>query len=278
MIMAFSFVKKNANFYFFRGKRFFLFSVIGTMCRWVFGTVPVSSANVLHEVRMQRCFIKHTWNICVVDKTMWHPLCHQFHETSVLGVHDAIAGGDGSLMPFLAMSRRHRLIPTEPMWVLLGRQRPASVREALLVDVCNDDGLVRMIYDVAPMSDALEIARYVSREMGGPHVTESMCVFPHGRFVVRLGEVSVGVCRHRSLLLKVRCDTKGVPCGLVRGTYVGVSHQWNVVPAKREGFWILDAMATDLEPILPEGEVGRRYVGYQLPLGPSPRSIPLGPS
>lgn len=53
--------------------------------------------------------------------------------------------------------------------------------------------------------------------------------------VMRLGDVSEGLCRHRSLLYKYLCDTVRVPCYLVRGEHQGPDdkvaerHSWNIV-------------------------------------------------
>ena len=61
-----------------------------------------------------------------------------------------------------------------------------------------------------------------------------------GSLVVRLGDVRVGVCRHRSMLLKVLIERCGPPlqCRLVRGQMAAAGgHAWNVVrlPQKRSG-------------------------------------------
>ena len=57
-----------------------------------------------------------------------------------------------------------------------------------------------------------------------------------GPNVVSLGDVSLGLCRHRALLFKLLCDKCHVPCWLVRGTH-GTNddtdaverHTWNLV-------------------------------------------------
>ena len=53
--------------------------------------------------------------------------------------------------------------------------------------------------------------------------------------VVRLGDVAIGLCRHRALLFKYLCDQCRLPCFLVRGEHqtlkdpIAERHSWNVV-------------------------------------------------
>jgi serine/threonine protein kinase len=53
--------------------------------------------------------------------------------------------------------------------------------------------------------------------------------------VMRLGEISEGLCRHRALLFKYLCDAVRVPCYLVRGDHQSPHdpeaerHSWNIV-------------------------------------------------
>ena len=44
-----------------------------------------------------------------------------------------------------------------------------------------------------------------------------------------LGEVQIGLCRHKALLFKILCDYVGLECALVTGYSTGGRHQWNVV-------------------------------------------------
>eukprot|EP00760_Papus_ankaliazontas_P002671 PhM_4_TR11222/c0_g1_i2/m.18361 len=130
----------------------------------------------------------------------------------------------------------------------------AASREMVLVDVAHDMHLQRHIttarglvakhvarrrkeeeeLSLTTTSRVLElcgvVAEYVHDALGGAAVrVDKDCVFPAERLVVNLGDVARGVCRHRALLVKVICDCLGYPCRLVRGSYRGRPHVWNVV-------------------------------------------------
>ena len=44
-----------------------------------------------------------------------------------------------------------------------------------------------------------------------------------------LGDVRIGLCRHKALMFKILCDYCGLDCALVTGYSTGGRHQWNVI-------------------------------------------------
>ncbi|CAO2821516.1 unnamed protein product [Amaranthus hypochondriacus] len=58
--------------------------------------------------------------------------------------------------------------------------------------------------------------------------------------VVPLGDLQLGVCRHRALLMKYLCDRMEppVPCELIRGYLDFSPHAWNAILVRRGGLWV----------------------------------------
>ncbi len=54
-----------------------------------------------------------------------------------------------------------------------------------------------------------------------------------------LGNVKIGLCRHKALLFKILCDAVSIECALVTGYSTGGRHQWNVIKLVQE-LYIID--------------------------------------
>jgi len=87
---------------------------------------------------------------------------------------------------------------------------------------------------------AKRLAVLVAERLGGNEMADLVAaseadVARIGTKVVRIGDLQVGVCRHRALLYKYCADRVpgGPSCRLVRGDYAssygGGGHAWNVV-------------------------------------------------
>jgi len=120
-------------------------------------------------------------------------------------------------------------------------------REIILVDLKHDKSLENMVHELKEIlpSDLnlvtcyKEIANFVHNRMGKfnlenfeSHIRElkTSC----NSNVLKIGEIRIGLCRHRAILFKFLCDRlttsiRPLLCRLVRGYDEEEAHAWNVV-------------------------------------------------
>ena len=65
-----------------------------------------------------------------------------------------------------------------------------------------------------------------------------------GHNFMLLGQVKIGLCRHKALLFKILCDHVGLDCALVTGYSTGGRHQWNIVTLADKESYIIDHTST----------------------------------
>jgi hypothetical protein len=166
------------------------------------------------------------------------------------GFYDPGRGRVASVLPSMAELAKRPAVP--------------GTREVIVVDSRVDSKLRARIAaareigqrftDLRERINALAI--YVSDELGGlsaailseckAQLDVLMCA--GGSPLVKLGDVSKGVCRHRALLFKLLCDELGIGCLLVRGNFRGAEagdgggHAWNVVSLYNGERRVVDVM------------------------------------
>ncbi|KAJ1281014.1 hypothetical protein BS78_04G276100 [Paspalum vaginatum] len=152
------------------------------------------------------------------------------------------------------------------------RAQPLSHKvnwEAVLVHTGEDPKLMKLQQEAVLMflelksrtsdsvGDALvkRLARLVAKHMGGVFDPESMSVKYHnmlsslrlgiGSVIVPLGQLKIGLARHRALLFKVLADGLDVPCRLLKGKqYTGSDDgALNIVKFKDGREFIVDLVA-----------------------------------
>ncbi|XP_076949416.1 putative serine/threonine-protein kinase SIS8 isoform X2 [Bidens hawaiensis] len=94
-----------------------------------------------------------------------------------------------------------------------------------------------------------------------------------GSMVLPLGELSVGMARHRALLFKVLADSVGIPCRLVKGKqYTGSNNvAMNFIKVNDGREYIVDLMA-DPGTLIPSDTAGGLNVDYAESFSSSPWS------
>ncbi|KAI8906020.1 ethylene-responsive protein kinase Le-CTR1-domain-containing protein, partial [Gorgonomyces haynaldii] len=61
-----------------------------------------------------------------------------------------------------------------------------------------------------------------------------------GHNFMMLGQVKIGLCRHKALLFKILCDAVDLECALVTGYSTGGRHQWNLITLADKESYIID--------------------------------------
>lgn len=88
--------------------------------------------------------------------------------------------------------------------------------------------------------------------------------FPEGK-VVNLGEIidsGAGVCRHRSLLLKILGDECNMNIALVKGSYDDGHHAWNEIMTKSGKKYLVDPMHRNIVDLSNEATRDLRVLSY----------------
>ena len=55
-----------------------------------------------------------------------------------------------------------------------------------------------------------------------------------------LGDIEIGLCRHKAMLFKILCDYTGINCALITGYSTCGRHQWNVITLADNESYIID--------------------------------------
>ena len=175
---------------------------------------------------------------------------------------------DGFYFPFGEFPEFDRWPDKMPPMSLLREIEPSEYdpREVLCVDHSTDTELgmfeaqcLMPIGELCGKSDMLgaarELGKRVAIRMGGAAESDA-AIFPRWTFestavkarlrtlCIPLGEMRVGLQRHRALLFKVAADCLGIPCGLLRGAFHCGSEEAADVMVRQDGrLFLVDLMS-----------------------------------
>lgn len=88
--------------------------------------------------------------------------------------------------------------------------------------------------------------------------------FPEGK-IINLGEIidsGAGVCRHRSLLLKILGDKTDMKVSLVKGCYDDGQHAWNEIVSKSGKKYLVDSMHRNIIDLSEQNILDLRVLSY----------------
>lgn len=130
---------------------------------------------------------------------------------------------------------------------MCGSQMEDAECETIVVNV-NRDGKLRRVLEAvgkeARWYDGAEKVEYLLRVVrlclgsygcqDGPTSAQADAslyaqMVKQGHNFMLLCSVKIGLCRHKSLLFKILCDSVGLECSLITGYSTGGRHQWNII-------------------------------------------------
>lgn len=160
-----------------------------------------------------------------------------------------------------------------------GQPYNKGTREVLLVDSTKDPLLSEIVRRAESMlqsfadleSQARVLSIFVSNCFGGDSPCPVTCAAEISKLkeakksnVIPIGEIKIGVCRHRAVLYKYLCDKIGIDCELKRGEYCGVDsvigvHAWNIIKLGMQ-YFVVDVMHEPTQLYAKNSQKAEHYI------------------
>eukprot|EP00268_Persea_americana_P046749 TRINITY_DN4829_c0_g1_i8.p1 TRINITY_DN4829_c0_g1~~TRINITY_DN4829_c0_g1_i8.p1 ORF type:complete len:1087 (-),score=268.39 TRINITY_DN4829_c0_g1_i8:727-3636(-) len=234
---------------------------------------------------------------CPPQNTPAELVAYRYWNYAALGYDDKILDGFYDLHGVLAESKSKKMpslvdlqsIPVSDSisWeaVLVNRVADTDLskleQRALMMAVESKSGSIG--FDDSDLVQKLAVL--VACYMGGPVVDPDNMLLTWrdlsnrlreslGNMVLPLGQLKIGLARHRALLFKVLADSVGVPCQLVKGQqYTGSDDvAMNIVKISDGREYIVDLMA-DPGTLIPSDTAGLQIEEYSFPVSSVLRDV-----